>query len=49
MITGKEKSYDDLLSYMTKNKTEWALKVFDNPKSVNYPEYINDAIKYAKE
>lgn len=49
LITGKEKSYDDLLSYMTKNKTEWALKVFDNPKSVNYPEYINDAIKYAKE
>lgn len=49
LITGKEKSYDNLLSYMTKNKTEWALKVFDNPKSVNYPEYINDAIKYTKE
>ena len=48
LITGEEKTYADLLNFMIKNKTEWALRVFDHPKSVNYPEYINDAIQYAK-
>lgn len=48
LITGEEKTCADLLNFMIKNKTEWALRVFDHPKSVNYPEYINDAIQYAK-
>ncbi len=38
--TGKE-----LVEFMTRNKAEWGLRVFDSDESIEFPEYINDAIK----
>jgi len=37
---------DDLYKYMKANKTEYALKVFDAAETINFPQYILDAIKY---
>ncbi len=34
----------DILSFMTNNKAEWALRVFDSELSIEYPEYIKNAI-----
>lgn len=39
---------NDLLNYMTNNKAEWALRIFDSDRVVSYPEYINEAIEYVK-
>ncbi len=39
----------DLLNYMTKNKTEWALTIFNSNKNFLYPAYINDAIDFVYE
>lgn len=36
---------DDLHKYMRANKTDCALKVFDTTETVNFPQYILDAIK----
>tara|TARA_R110002049_G_scaffold186206_1_gene354467 strand:- start:1488 stop:3161 length:1674 start_codon:yes stop_codon:yes gene_type:complete len=36
---------DDLLKYMKSNKTECALKIFETSESINFPQYILDAIK----
>ncbi len=36
---------DDLLKYMKSNKTECALRIFDTDNSINFPDYILDAIK----
>lgn len=46
-ILGKDdKSEEELLEFMLKNKTDWALKVFLNSEiQLNFPEYINDAIQ----
>lgn len=49
LLMRSKKKDRELLEFMLKNKTEWALKVFNNPKSVNYPEYIDEAIRCAKE
>jgi putative ATP-dependent endonuclease of OLD family len=35
--------------YLIKNKTDWALKVFEADERINYPQYINDAIIWANE
>ena len=35
---------DDLHKYMRANKTDCALKVFDTTETVNFPQYILDAI-----
>ncbi|WP_077614296.1 ATP-dependent nuclease [Caenibacillus caldisaponilyticus] len=47
VILGKpDKSEDELLHYMSNNKSEWALKVFLNKTiELNFPEYIYDAIQ----
>lgn len=37
---------DKLLKYMTNNKAEWALRVFDSKQPVIYPANINEAINY---
>jgi len=39
---------EKITEYMLKkeNKTTWALKVFESSKSVKYPKYINDAVKW---
>jgi len=36
---------DDLHKYMKNNKTDCALKIFETDESINYPQYILDAIK----
>lgn len=36
---------DDLHKYMKANKTDCALKIFDTSETVNFPQYILDAIK----
>lgn len=41
----KNKNKQEVLSFMTKNKAEWALRVLDSEEKINYPEYIKDAIK----
>jgi ABC-type cobalamin/Fe3+-siderophores transport system ATPase subunit len=33
-----------LMTYMTNNKTEWALKVFETQESIQIPQYVQDAI-----
>lgn len=38
-------SKDDVISFMKKNKAEWALRVFDSELKIVYPEYIQNAIK----
>lgn len=46
MVFGKSYENDkDMLQFMKENKTICALKVFDTDKSVNFPQYILDAIK----
>jgi predicted ATP-dependent endonuclease of OLD family len=34
----------DPSTWMTNNKTEWALRVLDSDESIRYPEYINEAV-----
>lgn len=41
----KSKNKQEVLSFMTKNKAEWALRVLESEDKINYPEYIKDAIK----
>ena len=41
----KNKSKQEVLNFMTKNKAEWALRVLESEEKINYPEYIKDAIK----
>ncbi|MCK0124587.1 AAA family ATPase [Gelidibacter sp. F2691] len=35
--------------YLIKNKTDWALEVFESNKKISYPRYIDDAIDWANE
>jgi putative ATP-dependent endonuclease of OLD family len=39
------KSRDEILNFMLNNKAEWAMRVFDSEEKINYPEYIQNAIK----
>lgn len=36
----------EVVEYMKKNKTDWALKVFDSPEQFNYPENIEECITH---
>lgn len=36
----------DMLNFMTKNKSEWAYRVFESDQKINYPQYILDAIRF---
>lgn len=38
-------SRDEILDFMTKNKVEWAFRVFDSNLNIIYPEYIQNAIE----
>ena len=45
-VLGKNfKNDNDLIDYMSKHKTDTALKMFDSSEDLNFPEYINNAIK----
>lgn len=37
---------DSILEYMTKNKTEWSMRVFNSTKKIRYPDYILKAINF---
>jgi predicted ATP-dependent endonuclease of OLD family len=42
-----ETNYDtkeEIIEYMTKNKTDSAMKIFDSPIDISFPKYIIDAI-----
>jgi putative ATP-dependent endonuclease of the OLD family len=41
----KDLNKDDLINYMTSNKTECALKLFETEEKINIPEYIENAIE----
>lgn len=41
----KNKNKQEMLEFMLNNKAEWALRVFESEKKINYPEYIKNAIK----
>lgn len=40
------RDYNGVLGFMKNNKSEWAFRVFDALESINYPEYIKNAIEY---
>jgi predicted DNA binding CopG/RHH family protein len=35
---------EELLNFMQSNKTDCALKIFNSPADINFPEYIENAI-----
>lgn len=35
--------------YMLNNKTKWALRIFESVKTVQYPQYIKNAVKWCNE
>lgn len=41
-----DRDYDGILSFMIGNKTEWAFRVFDSEETINYPRYIDEAIRH---
>lgn len=43
-LTGRD--YEGIKSFMIGNKVEWAFRVFDSKKSINYPRYIDNAISH---
>jgi putative ATP-dependent endonuclease of OLD family len=45
----KSRDYDGVLEFMTKNKTEWAFRVFEAEESIKYPEYIQKVIAHYDE
>lgn len=45
----KYNTVDLIKQYMTDNKTECALKIFNSEKSINYPQYINSVIEWCDE
>lgn len=42
----ESRDYGGILSFMTNNKAEWAFRVFEAEKSINYPRYIQDVISF---
>lgn len=40
---------DKISEYMQKNKTDWALSVFESATKLNYPDYINRVIEWCNE
>lgn len=39
------KNKEEILKFMKNNKTEWSMRVFDSELSIEYPQYIKDAIE----
>ncbi|MEX0780179.1 MAG: AAA family ATPase [Balneolales bacterium] len=40
---------EKIIEYMESNKTKWALAVFKSIEKLNYPSYINNAVKWCDE
>ncbi len=45
-VLGVSSETTDLKTYMQNNKTECALKIFDTPEDIKFPQYILDAIAW---
>ena len=39
------KDYNAILNFMLKNKTEWAMRVFETQEKIKYPKHINDLLE----
>ena len=37
---------EQIINYMTNNKTDWALKVFESETPINFPEYIINVVEW---
>jgi hypothetical protein len=42
----QNRQISDLSEYLQKNKTFWALKIFESSERFNFPDYINKCIKW---
>lgn len=42
----KYETVEKITSYMTNNKTTWALRLFESDKEIEYPQYIKDAVEW---
>lgn len=40
----EQRSVEDIVQFMVKNKTEWSMRVFISDEKINYPRYILEAI-----
>ena len=45
----KSRDYDGILDFMSHNKTEWAFRVFEAEKCIQYPTYIQKVIAHYEE
>jgi hypothetical protein len=45
----KSRNHDELLDFMIHNKTEWAFRVFEAEKCINYPVYIQKVVTHYEE
>ena len=45
----KYNTSDKIKNYMISNKTDWALRIFESVKTVQYPQYIKNAVKWCNE
>ena len=45
----KSRDYDGILDFMTNNKTEWAFRVFEAEKCIQYPVYIQKVVAHYEE
>jgi hypothetical protein len=39
------KTADEAKAYMSNNKVEWAMRVFDSPEKIQYPGYVKNVIE----
>ncbi len=39
-----DKNYDGILSFMSGNKSEWAMRILDSETKISYPQYIEDLL-----
>jgi putative ATP-dependent endonuclease of OLD family len=45
-ILGRDYDTDqEMVDYMTADKTRWALKVFESEQAITMPQYIRDAVR----
>ena len=42
----QSRNYDGILEFMTNNKTEWAFRVFESDKCIQYPMYIQKVVAH---
>ena len=42
----ESRDYQGILKFMSSNKTEWALRVFEAEDDINYPQYIKDVVEF---